>query len=98
MLNAFWWYLIVQAIGLAAFPLAYFLFPRLTDRGYSVSKPLGVLLLAYASWILSQLYILPSVRISIIALLLIMGGLSAWYAWRHRLELKEFVLRGRRVI
>ncbi len=98
MLSAFWWYLIVQAIGLAVFPLAYFLFPKLADRGYSVSKPLGVLLIAYASWILSQLHLLPSVRISIIALLLVMGGLSAWYAWRHRLELKEFVLRERRVI
>ena len=91
MLNAFWWLITAEAVGLAAFPLAYFLFPRLKDRGYSVSKPLGILFVAYASWILSVLHILPSVRITIIALLLVMGVASAWYAYRHRRDMLDFV-------
>ena len=45
MLNFLWWLLIVEAIGLAAFPLAYYLLKRLPDRGFSVSKPLGILIL-----------------------------------------------------
>ena len=98
MLNAFWWYLTVQAVGLAAFPLAYLLLPRLRDRGYSIAKPLGILLIGYASWILSVLHILPSVRLSIVALLLVMGGLSARYVWGRRREFKEFVVRERAAI
>ncbi len=95
MLNAFWWFLTAEAIGLAAFPLAFYLFPRLTDRGFSVSKPLGILIIGYVSWILSALHILPSVRVTLILLLLLMGGLSAWYAWKKRVELREFVVRER---
>ena len=98
MLNAFWWVLTAEAIGLATFPLAYYLFPRLTDRGYTLSKPLGILLIGYASWILSVLHILPSVRLSLIALLLVLGGISGWYAWGHRRELWRFVLRERKAI
>ena len=70
MLNALWWLFTVEALGLAAFPLAYFLLPRVRDRGYSVSKPLGILFIGYASWILSVTHILPSVQLTLVALLL----------------------------
>lgn len=98
MLNTFWWLLAAEAIGLATFPLAYFIFPRLADRGYSVSKPLGLLLLGYASWMLSVLHILPSVRVALLGLLLAMGALSAWYAWTRRHELWGFVVSQRKAI
>ena len=95
MFNAVWWLLTVEVIGLAAFPLAFFLFPALKDRGYTASKTLGILLLGYASWLLSQLHILPSVGASIWGLLFVMGGLSAWYAWVHRVDMLEFIRRER---
>ena len=98
MLDVLWWYLTAQAIGLVAFPLAYYLLPQLRDRGYTVSKALGILLLGYASWILSVLHVLPSVRLSIAGLLLAMAIVSARYAWGHRRELKEFLLRQRTAI
>ena len=41
MIDALWWYVAVQAIGVAVFPVSYALLPRLSDRGHSVSKPLG---------------------------------------------------------
>ena len=93
MLNAFWWILTVEAIGLAAFPIAYLLLPGLRDRGYSISKPLGIVLLGYASWILSVLHIVPSVRASIAILLVAIGAASALYAWRRRGEMLDLVLR-----
>ena len=95
MLNVIWWLITVEAVGLVAFPLAYQLLPRLKDRGYSVSKPLGILLIGYVSWILSAAHILPSVRLSMIALLVVLGALSGRYAWRHRQEMLEFVKRER---
>ncbi len=98
MLNAFWWLLTAEAIGLAAFPLAYYLFPRLQDRGYSVSKPLGILLIGYASWILSQAHILPNVQLSIVGLLLVMGAFSGWYVRSRLQEFLGFVRREWKVI
>ena len=98
MLNVLWWFIAVEAIGLAAFPLAYYLLPKLSDRGFSLSKPLGILVVAYASWMLSVLHIVPSVRFTIAGLFLILAGLSGWYAWKKRVELKEFgQLEGLRV-
>ena len=93
MIDALWWYVTVLAIGLAAFPIAYALLPRLTDRGYSVSKPLGILVIGYLSWMLAVLHVVPSVRLSITMLLLLMASVSAWYAWGRRHELLAFMTR-----
>ena len=98
MLNVLLWLIAVEAIGLAAFPLCYYLFPRLKDRGYSVSKPFGILLIGYFSWILSVLHIMPSVQITVLGLLIVMGGVSGWYLWGRRREFWAFVVRERTVI
>ena len=95
MLNVLVWLVAIEAIGLVAFPLCYYLFPGLRDRGYSVSKPLGILLIGYLSWVLSVLHILPSTQLTVAALLLVMGGLSGWYLWGRRGEFWAFVVRER---
>ncbi len=87
------WLAAVEVIGLAAFPICHFLFPRLRDRGYAVSKAFGLLLLGYVSWALSALHLVPSVRLTIVGLLLLMAAVSAWYAWGRRRELAEFFRR-----
>ena len=51
VLFAFRWYLVVQLFGLAALPLCTRLFRHLPDRGYGVSKPLGLLLAGWAFWL-----------------------------------------------
>ncbi len=92
------WLLAVEAIGLAAFPICYFLFPRLKDRGYSVSKVLGLLIIGYLSWVFSALHIVPSVQATLFGLLLLMAAVSAWYVWRRRQEFGEFFYRERTTI
>ena len=52
-LLAFRWYLVLQVFGLAALPLAWRLFRHLPDRGYGVSKPLGLLLAGWGFWLLT---------------------------------------------
>ncbi|MBN1979307.1 MAG: hypothetical protein JW918_18070 [Anaerolineae bacterium] len=52
---AFRWYLATQAFGLAALPLCLKLFRHLPDRGYGVSKPMGLLLAGWAFWLLASL-------------------------------------------
>ncbi len=50
---AFRWYVAVQVFGLAVLPLCVRLFRRLPDRGYGVSKPLGLVLAGWAFWMLT---------------------------------------------
>ena len=98
MIDALWWYVAVQAIGVAVFPVSYALLPRLSDRGHSVSKPLGLLLIGYLSWMLAVLHVVPSVRLTIALLLLLTALLSAWYAWGRRREMLDFVTRERKTL
>ena len=54
------WYIIIAILGLAALPTAFAMFPALRDRGYAFSRALGLLLWAYAFWLLSSLGVLPN--------------------------------------
>ncbi|MDP7577959.1 MAG: DUF2298 domain-containing protein [SAR202 cluster bacterium] len=84
MFDILLWLISIEAFGLAAFPLAYYLFPNLSDRGFSVSKPLGILLICYFSWILSVLRLVPSNGTTIALLFLSLATLSAVFFWKHR--------------
>ncbi len=53
VLLALRWYLVVQAFGLAALPLCLALLRHLPDRGYGVSKPLGLLVAGWLFWLLT---------------------------------------------
>jgi YYY domain-containing protein len=98
MLNVIIWLLAAQVIGLAVFPLTYYLFPRFKDRGFSLAMPLGILIVGYLSWLLSVLHILPSVQLTVLGILLVVGGLSVWFTWSHRQEMMEFVVRERTIL
>lgn len=44
------WLLTVEALGLAALPLASWFFGALPDRGYGLSRVLGILLVGWLNW------------------------------------------------
>ncbi len=54
MLIVFTWYLAMQLFALAAWPLAFSACNRLHDRGYALSKGLGLLLITYITWLLAH--------------------------------------------
>lgn len=85
-----WWLAIIQAIGLATVPLSYVIFRPLPDRGYLFSKPLGILLVATAAWLLASYGLIGfsviSVALSIAALVLI----SILILWRIRDEIAAY--------
>ena len=92
MLDALRWLITVELIGLAAFPLAFYLLPRLADRGFTLSKPLGILLVSYLFWLLGLAHI-PTVQPIAIALVLLMAALSAYIAYRNFDALRDFITR-----
>ncbi len=51
MLYIIIWWLIAQALGWLAVPLAFRIFRWLPDRGYTFSKAIGLLLASYLLWI-----------------------------------------------
>ena len=97
MLDALRWLITVELIGLAAFPLAFYLLPRLADRGFTLSKPLGILLVSYLFWVLGLAHI-PTVQPIAIALVLLMAALSAYIAYRNFDDLRDFITREWRTI
>ena len=60
MLQFILWYLLISLLGLLTFPLAYFMLPKLADRGYAFSRALGWLVWGYFFWILGSLGILKN--------------------------------------
>ena len=95
MVNVLLWLAAVEALGLIAFPLAHRLLPHMRDGGFSLSKPLGIMVFGYLLWVLSVVRAAPSAQATAILLLAALGGLSGWYAWRHRDELRELIVRER---
>ncbi len=92
MFDALRWLIAVEIIGLAAFPLAFYLLPRLADRGFTLSKPLGILVVSYLFWVLGLAQI-PSMQVTAIALVLLLASVSAYIAYRNLDELRDFITR-----
>ncbi len=101
------WLLLIELLGLVAFPIAFVLMRGLADRGYGVSKILGILLLAWLSWfgpsivgtLVETLHAtslqIPYARWWIALMLGLLIGVSAGLAWRRRHAFLAFV-RARR--
>jgi len=72
------WYFILTFLGWLTFPLTYFLFPALADRGYSLSRVAGLLIWGYVFWIFTSLGLTQNNTGGILFALLILIGLSGW--------------------
>jgi len=72
------WYLIITLLGGLTFPLVYFLFPALADRGYSLARVAGLLIWGYLFWILTSLGLTQNTVGGILFALVVLIALSAW--------------------
>ncbi len=90
------WWLAIEVIGLLALPLTLVLFRFLPDRGLGMARPVGLLLSAYAYWLLVSLGLLRNSRAAIVVVLLGLGGCSLMVWRRHAESLGAFVRRHRR--
>jgi YYY domain-containing protein len=76
LLHIFTWWLILQALGWAALPLAYQLFKWLPGRGYTFAKPLGLLLVSYTFWILTSFGVLRNTWAGIVFTILVVAAVG----------------------
>ncbi|HZJ22822.1 MAG TPA: DUF2298 domain-containing protein, partial [Anaerolineales bacterium] len=78
MLSFLSWYLLITFLGWLTFPLAYRLFPALTDRGYAISRAFGLLVWGYVFWLFASFGIAQNDRGGLLLGLVVLGSLSAW--------------------
>ena len=88
MLDLILWYLVISIIGLIALPVVYRFLPFLSDRGYTFTRTLGLLIWGFIFWILSSLHILQNDIGGVLIALVLLGLLSFWVgggfqSWRN---------------
>ncbi|NOY97828.1 MAG: hypothetical protein GXP40_01315 [Chloroflexi bacterium] len=81
------WYLFVFVLGVFMYPIVRLAFPGLADKGYPLSRALGLVLLAYFPWLLGSLGI-PYSRVTIGIVFGAIVLIGAVLAWRQRDELR----------
>jgi YYY domain-containing protein len=88
----FAWYLVVQLITLVSLPLAARLFANLADRGYALTKSLGILLVGLVLWLGTSYGLLRNevggawLALVVVAAASLTLGRSAISAWRGQLR------------
>jgi YYY domain-containing protein len=84
------WYLLIGVIGILVFPIVRVAFGGLRDGGYPLSRLVGLLLVAWAVWMLSSFRV-PFMPGTILLVLLLLALVSGLIAWRDRQALLTFV-------
>ena len=78
------WLILVEAIALAALPLAVTIFRWLPDRGVLLARPLGLLLVAWLTWMGASAGWWSFSRTSVLGSLLVLALVSGVLLYRRR--------------
>lgn len=92
------WYLLITLLGWLTFPLAYYLFPALNDRGFALSRTFGLLVWGYIFWLFASLGIAQNDIGGLLLGLVILGGLSAWALVNCKSEIVTWLDSNRRLV
>jgi len=86
------WYLVVLIAGFLALPLAFRFFRHLPDRGYAFAKPLGLLTIGYAFWLLGSFGFLRNDVAGILLAAALIAGIGLFRLKRPGLaELRDWL-------
>ena len=91
MPEAFIWWLAIELVGLAAFPLAFRFFRFCPDRGYAFSKVFGLTILSYTLWMGGTIHLFTNSQGTIIALLALMFLASLFVVAIDRIQIASFL-------
>lgn len=85
------WLLVLIVVGLLAWPLTFVIFNHFVDRGYVLSKAMGLLWIAWIAWLIASNHLLPfgpsAIGVGVTSLALV----SALAAWAQRQDLIAFL-------
>ncbi|MDY6916496.1 MAG: DUF2298 domain-containing protein, partial [Chloroflexota bacterium] len=87
------WWLALAVIGLLSFPLVSRICGSLADKGYFISKLVGLVVLTFFGWLLPSLHIAPFGYVSLLVALALLAALSLFvgrknlhprtWPWKH---------------
>ncbi len=77
------WYILLSFFGVITAPLVMSVFKHLPDRGYSVTKMVGLLLTTFLHWLLTSLGLLKNSTAGIISAILITVLFAWWFAGKE---------------
>ena len=87
----FSWYILLVILGWLTFPLTFRLFRKVADRGYTISRILGLILWGFAFWLLASLGLLQNQPGAILLVLALLGAVSVWSGWGRWAEIWAWV-------
>jgi uncharacterized membrane protein len=94
---ALWW-MLSTLIGWVAFPVGWTFFHRLSDRGYGLSRAIGLLIAGYTLWIGASLGFLRNSLGGVLGALAILGMMGFFLARRQWEDLLSWLKENRRTI
>ncbi len=92
------WFLALQAIALLAFPITFVIFGNLSDRGYILSKALGVLLVSWLIWLFASWHLVAFSRASILIMLILLAIVSALIVYLRSQDIAAFLRDNQRLM
>src|SRR5690349_21835271 len=92
------WFILITLLGWLTFPLAYYLFPALADRGYTLARAFGLLVWAYAFWLFASLGIAQNDIGGLLLGLVVLVGISAWAFLKCQSEIRAWLRQNGRLI
>lgn len=98
LLSVFTWWLAVQLLGFLVLPVATVVFRRLPDRGYVLSKTMGLLIVAFLVWVLASYRVLTNSLPTTLGVCLLVGMGSWFLFWRRREQMLGLWRERRRLI
>ncbi len=88
------WYLMSTLLGVFAFPFAFRHLRALPDRGYTISRALGLLLWGYGFWLLASFNLLANTRSVLLFSLILFGAAGVFLAYKlEREEVREWWIK-----
>ncbi len=85
------WYILLLLIGWIAFPITFNAFRGLSDRGYTFTRIIGMLVIAWLAWFAGSLRVVPFTQGTLWLCLILVIALASGIAWWQRANLLEFV-------
>ncbi len=94
-----WWFTIL-IFGWVAWPLLFAIFPGLSDRGYSIAKIAGLVVVAWLAWFVSSMRLSISMwsQSGILAALIVVALVSLLIVWRKRVEFVTYLREHSRML
>lgn len=92
IINAAIWILIIEIFSFSIFPALSLHFKGLADRGFAMSKFVGILIAAYLVWITGSLHLIAFSRVSVIAFSILTIGIFLIVSIVH-LRIEEHLMQ-----